>query len=289
MGQVLHGSATTTHAIRAEIQRSAASLKELAAQYGLNQKTVAKWRERAFVQDAPMGPRKSCGHRFPQAHAAASGRLPLCLAGDDPASDPLLAPPVPATARHQPLTRGRRRHAQEDRQTRPHRLLPHRHRQGQDRRGQAPFVRGHRPNIQVRLGKAFLLLDSVVMGSQEMKRHIRNTANHPTVMRNCCDLKYCTRQKVKKDAILVLDRAMAGKHCAYMRSMAEWCSNNRGIVDRPSPSRLVRRTPERDLAETDDLEATIRKLTHFIGRLKGLEKCFNHLELLGMQTATSQR
>jgi hypothetical protein len=156
MGQVLHGSATTTHAIRAEIQRSAASLKELAAQYGLNQKTVAKWRERAFVQDAPMGPRKSCGHRFPQAHAAASGRLPLCLAGDDPASDPLLAPPVPATARHQPLTRGRRRHAQEDRQTRPHRLLPHRHRQGQDRRGQAPFVRGHRPNIQVRLGTTAL-------------------------------------------------------------------------------------------------------------------------------------
>jgi hypothetical protein len=39
MGQVLHGSATTTHAI----QRSKASLKELAAQHGLNRKTVAKW------------------------------------------------------------------------------------------------------------------------------------------------------------------------------------------------------------------------------------------------------
>lgn len=57
MGQILHGSATTTHAIRAAIQRSAASLKELAAQYGLNQKTVAKWRKRSFVQDAPMGPK----------------------------------------------------------------------------------------------------------------------------------------------------------------------------------------------------------------------------------------
>jgi len=57
MGQVLHGSATTTHAIRAAIQRSAAPLKELAAQYGLNQKTVAKWRKRAFVHDAPMGPK----------------------------------------------------------------------------------------------------------------------------------------------------------------------------------------------------------------------------------------
>ena len=57
MGQVLHGSATTTHAIRAAIQRSTAPLKELAAQYGLNQKAVAKWRKRAFVHDAPMGPK----------------------------------------------------------------------------------------------------------------------------------------------------------------------------------------------------------------------------------------
>ena len=42
MGQVLHGSATTTHAIRTAIQRSKAPLNELAAQYGLNQKTAAE-------------------------------------------------------------------------------------------------------------------------------------------------------------------------------------------------------------------------------------------------------
>ena len=47
MGQILHGSATTTHAIRTAIQRSKAPLKELAARYGLNHKTVAKWRKRA--------------------------------------------------------------------------------------------------------------------------------------------------------------------------------------------------------------------------------------------------
>src|SRR5664279_1851936 len=57
MGQVLHGSAATTHAIRAAIQRSKAPLKELAARHGLNPKTVAKWRKRAFVHDAPMGPK----------------------------------------------------------------------------------------------------------------------------------------------------------------------------------------------------------------------------------------
>lgn len=57
MGQILHGSAATTHAIRAAIQRSKAALKELAARHGLNPKTVAKWRKRAFVHDAPMGPK----------------------------------------------------------------------------------------------------------------------------------------------------------------------------------------------------------------------------------------
>ena len=58
MGQILHGSAATTHAIRAAIQRSKAPLKELAARHGLNPKTVAKRRKRAFVHDAPMGPKR---------------------------------------------------------------------------------------------------------------------------------------------------------------------------------------------------------------------------------------
>ncbi|MBY5775195.1 IS481 family transposase, partial [Rhizobium leguminosarum] len=46
MGQILHGSATTTEAIRRAIQNSQASLRVLAKRYGINQKTVAKWRKR---------------------------------------------------------------------------------------------------------------------------------------------------------------------------------------------------------------------------------------------------
>jgi transposase InsO family protein len=57
MGQVLHGSATTTHAIRAAIQRSKATAKELAERHGINPKTVAKWKKRTFVHDASMGPK----------------------------------------------------------------------------------------------------------------------------------------------------------------------------------------------------------------------------------------
>ena len=36
MGQILHGCAATTHAVRAPIQRSKAPIQELAEIYGLN-------------------------------------------------------------------------------------------------------------------------------------------------------------------------------------------------------------------------------------------------------------
>ena len=56
MGQVRHGSATTTHAVRAAIQRSQASLAQLSKELGINPKTVAKWRKRATVEDMKTGP-----------------------------------------------------------------------------------------------------------------------------------------------------------------------------------------------------------------------------------------
>ncbi|NJM81924.1 MAG: IS481 family transposase [Tabrizicola sp.] len=58
MGQVLHGSATTTEAVRRAIQYSQESLRTLAKRYGVNQKTVAKWRKREGVADLPTGPKE---------------------------------------------------------------------------------------------------------------------------------------------------------------------------------------------------------------------------------------
>jgi transposase InsO family protein len=55
MGQVLHGSATTTEAIRRAIQDSQKSLRALARRYGINQKTVAKWKKRSSVADLRTG------------------------------------------------------------------------------------------------------------------------------------------------------------------------------------------------------------------------------------------
>jgi len=57
MGQVLHGSATTTEAVRRAIQHSQASLRALAKRHGINQKTVAKWKRRTSTADLPTGPK----------------------------------------------------------------------------------------------------------------------------------------------------------------------------------------------------------------------------------------
>src|SRR5690606_17858551 len=59
MGQVHHGSATTTAAIRRAIQHSQESLRALAKRYGINQKTVAKWKKRSSVADVPTGPKEA--------------------------------------------------------------------------------------------------------------------------------------------------------------------------------------------------------------------------------------
>ena len=58
MGQVLHGRATTTEAVRRAIQDSQESLRALSKRYGINQKTVAKWKKRTSVADLPTGPKE---------------------------------------------------------------------------------------------------------------------------------------------------------------------------------------------------------------------------------------
>lgn len=83
MGQILHGSARTTEAVRRAIQHSQESLRVLAKRYGINQKTVAKWKKRTAVKDLPTGPKDARSTvlsieeeaiivAFPQAHATAA-------------------------------------------------------------------------------------------------------------------------------------------------------------------------------------------------------------------------
>jgi hypothetical protein len=61
MGQVLHGSARTTAAVRRAIQHSQESLRVLAKRHAIDQKRVAKWKKRSSTADLRTGP----GSRIP--------------------------------------------------------------------------------------------------------------------------------------------------------------------------------------------------------------------------------
>jgi transposase len=58
MGQVLHGSATTTETVRRAIQARQESVRAAAKRYGISPTTVQKWRSRQTSTDAPMGPKE---------------------------------------------------------------------------------------------------------------------------------------------------------------------------------------------------------------------------------------
>ena len=70
MGSMLHSCARTTPRVRAELQASEAPTRTLAAEYGLNPKTVAKWRRPTTTADAPMGPRRRSTVPSPAEEAA---------------------------------------------------------------------------------------------------------------------------------------------------------------------------------------------------------------------------
>lgn len=63
MGQVLHASARTTEVVRRTIQNSQERLRALSARYGINQKTVAKWKKRASVTDRTTGSHDCFGQK----------------------------------------------------------------------------------------------------------------------------------------------------------------------------------------------------------------------------------
>ena len=146
MGQVLHGSATTTEAVRRAIQHSQESLRALAKRYGDQPEDGRQVEEaRTTVSDLPTGPKeprstvlsaRGGGHhrRLSQAYAAAARRLPVRAAADDPASDALVAASLSAAPRHLPAAGGRRRSlGQTQIQDLSDWLLPYRHRRGSDR------------------------------------------------------------------------------------------------------------------------------------------------------------
>ena len=163
MGQVLHGSATTTAAVRRAIQHSQASLRALAKRYGINQKTVAKWKRRTSVADLPTGPREPRSTSLSvtdEAIVVAFRRHTLLPLDDCLYALQATIPHLTRSSLHRCLASSRhrasagrrgRQGAEEEVQSLSDRLLSRRYRRGADRGRQAVSLRCHRPHQQVRL------------------------------------------------------------------------------------------------------------------------------------------
>jgi hypothetical protein len=83
MGQVRHGSARTTAAVRRAIQQSQERVNTPAERYAIDPKTVAKWKQRTAVHDAPMGPKP------PRSTALTREQEAMCVAFRRPTGWPL--------------------------------------------------------------------------------------------------------------------------------------------------------------------------------------------------------
>ncbi|MDP2902389.1 MAG: hypothetical protein Q8N96_04690 [Methylovulum sp.] len=105
MGQILHGTATTTHAIREKIQNSKESISQLAARYDINPKTAHKWKRRESVEDLKCGRRPGQGSVLSDVGEAVivETRRKTLLPLDDLYG--LLLPQIPALTRSNPRLR----------------------------------------------------------------------------------------------------------------------------------------------------------------------------------------
>ena len=99
MGQILHGTATTTHAVREKIQDADESLVKLAKRYGINPKTAHKWRKRESVEDLKCGRKPGQGSVLSEVDDAVivETRRKTLLPLDDLLD--LLQPQIPALTR----------------------------------------------------------------------------------------------------------------------------------------------------------------------------------------------
>src|SRR3984957_17390871 len=130
LGQILHGSATTTAAVRREPEGSGQSLRDQPEDRRQVEEAdlgggSADRSERAKV-DGPLD-RGGGGHRRLQAaYAVAARRLPLRASADNPPPDPLVVAPLSAAPWDRAVAGYRgRQGAKDEVQVLSDRLLPH--------------------------------------------------------------------------------------------------------------------------------------------------------------------
>ena len=259
MGQVLHGSATTTEAVRRAIQHSQESLRALAGRYGINPKTVAKWKRRFSAADLPTGlkePRSTVLSVEDEAVIVAFRKHTLLPLDDCLYALQATIPHLTRSSLHRCLQRhgiGRLPTLEGDKpakkalQSLSDRLLPYRYCRDSDCGRQALPVRRHRSDQQVRLrpasgkgqpGDRSAFPDGTRCGGSLQNPHRPDRQRHPVP---ACRPATPTAQPVIEFATHMFEMRCRGeRHRASVhqdqRSLDEWA----GREDEPDHQRSDR-------------------------------------------------
>jgi len=163
MGQVLHGFATTTEAVRRAIQNSQESLRALAKRYGSIRRPSQSGRSAALSPICRPAQKSRSQHRFPlktmrSSSLSASIRCCRSMIASMPCKPrsrisrdhPCIAACSATASAGLPDVEWTKP-AKKEVQDLSDRLLPYRYRRGPDRRGQALSLSRHQPNQQIRL------------------------------------------------------------------------------------------------------------------------------------------
>jgi len=122
-------------------------------------------------------------------------------------------------------------------------------------------------NQDVRSASA-LAFDRVILGSEEMQRHVRFIANDPAIVRHRRNVKQITGVKLNYATIIERDCRRPRENKPDMFNGATGCTNTRADVLAPFPPWLIRRTTNCDSAQVDQLKFAVLHHSHFIRRVE---------------------
>src|SRR3712207_1513689 len=120
----------------------------------------------------------------------------------------------------------------------------------------------------------------ITVGPEEVERDVRLVADDPTVVRRRRDVEDTAGREVEHLAPGHRGDGVARDDEADVLDLAEGRAGERADVRGPLPARLVRRAPDGEPADADDLEPAQLELARLVGLLEALQDDFVHSRLL---------
>ena len=114
----------------------------------------------------------------------------------------------------------------------------------------------------------FTAFGRVILGSEEVQRHVRFIANDPAIVRHRRNVKQITGVKLNYATIIERDCRRPRENKPDMFNGTTGRTNTRADMLAPFPPWLIRRTTNCDSAQVDQLKFPFLHHAHFIRRVE---------------------